>query len=302
MNLLHKESNKEDIGESWEVSGVSDNISIVSNSDLKGTSLRELIEIFTSEFLGKKVYQKYGNNFPLLIKFIDAQKPLSIQVHPNDTVAKQKHNSFGKTEMWYIMESDQDAELVVGFKKESNKEEYLYHLEKKSLLEILNVEKVEKGDCYFIPAGRVHAIGAGVLLAEIQQTSDITYRIYDWDRKDIDGNYRDLHIKDAVEVIDYTVEKNYKTSYSIIENTSSRIISCPYFATNILKVFQSVSVDNNDKDSFVIYMCVSGKVNFKYENIEERLIKGETILVPSCIKEFTITSEKEAELLEVYIP
>lgn len=300
-NILHKKAIQNNIGESWEISDVEEDVSIISNGSLKGISLHELVNTHTFKLLGKRVYKQFGNEFPLLIKFIDAKQALSIQVHPDGELAKQKHNSFGKTEMWYVMESDKDAELIVGFKKDTNEKEYLHHLNNKSLLNILNVDQVEKGDVYFIPAGRVHAIGAGVLLAEIQETSDITYRIYDWDRKDVDGNYRELHTQEALKAIDYSSEKEYKTKYNIVDNEATPVVSCPYFVTNILSVSKKIRVNHQIKDSFVIYMCVKGEVTFKYENHLEKLIAGETLLVPACMNTFEINTTDISELLEVFI-
>ncbi|TCP22592.1 mannose-6-phosphate isomerase type 1 [Tenacibaculum skagerrakense] len=299
--LLKKQTNKKNIGESWEVSDVEGDTSEVVNGDCKGKNLKELIAEFKGDLVGEKVFKSFGTKFPLLIKFIDAKEALSIQLHPNDELAMKRHNSFGKTEMWYIMQADDKANLIVGFQKDSNKEEYLHHLENKSLLEILNVDEVSKGDVYFIPTGRVHAIGAGVLLAEIQQTSDITYRVYDWDRQDDQGNYRDLHTDLALDAIDYKAEKKYTTSYSKQENKSSEIVSCPYFTTNVLPVNGKIALNHNDKDSFVIYMCVEGEVTLSNEFTTETIALGETILIPASIKEFSITSSVKSELLEVYI-
>lgn len=300
-SILNKNSDRKDIGESWEVSDVKGNTSVVTNGVLKGKDLKELITTYKSELVGTSVYNNFGDKFPLLIKFIDAKKPLSVQVHPNDIVAKERHDSFGKTEMWYVMQADEKASLISGFQKEVSPKEYVHHLENKSLTEILNFDEVAKGDVYFIPAGRVHAIGAGVLLAEIQQTSDITYRIYDWDRPNADGTYRQLHIDEALDTIDYAVKDSYKSMYSKEKNTSSEIVSCPYFTTNILPVDGLVTVEHADKDSFVIYMCVAGKVTFSYQDQTEVLEMGETLLVPASIKEFTIASKESSELLEVYI-
>jgi len=301
MHLLNKNSNKTNIGESWEISDVENDTSIVSNGDLKGTNLKQLIADFKGELVGKTVYAHFGEKFPLLIKFIDAKEALSIQLHPNDALAKERHNSFGKTEMWYVLQADEKANLIVGFKEEVTSEEYVKNLESKTLLDILNVDEVKSGDVYFIPTGRVHAIGAGVLLAEIQQTSDVTYRIYDWDRPNPDGTFRDLHTEEAVDAIDYKVQASYKTEYSRAENKSSEIISCPYFTTNVLPLSKSIQVNHSDKDSFVIYMCVKGKVAFKYQNQQENLQEGETILVPASLKEFEISTTTNSELLEVFI-
>ena len=204
--VFNKKSTRNDIGESWELSDVDGNVSIVNNGVLKGTSLKTVLNTYKANLVGENVYNKFGNNFPLLIKFIDAKEALSIQVHPNDTLAKERHNSFGKTEMWYVMQAEAEGNLIVGFNKNTSKEEYIKHLEEKKLLEILNQEKVQQGDVYFIPTGRIHAIGAGVLLAEIQQTSDITYRVYDWGRLDDKGNSRELHTELALDAIDYTAQ------------------------------------------------------------------------------------------------
>lgn len=300
ITLLHKESDKENIGESWEISNVKDNVSVVANGKLKGHTLNDLMVLYRDDFLGKAVFSKFSYEFPLLIKFIDAKEALSIQLHPNDELAKKRHDSFGKTEMWYVMQADAAGELIVGFKNQSSKEQYLQHLKKKTLLEILNVDKVDAGDVYFIPTGRIHAIGAGVLLAEIQQTSDITYRIYDWDRQDDKGNYRELHTDLALDAINYKAERSYKTNYSKTLNEASEVVDCQYFTTNIIPVKGSVVVNHSNKDSFVIYMCVSGSATVKAGEEEVSLNQGETTLIPAILKNVEIDAEN-AELLEVYI-
>tara|TARA_B100000795_G_scaffold269961_1_gene261394 strand:- start:5348 stop:6325 length:978 start_codon:yes stop_codon:yes gene_type:complete len=299
--LLNKHSTRKDIGESWEISDVEGDTSIVVNGELKGQNLKQLITEFKADLVGEKIYTHFGEKFPLLIKFIDAKEALSIQLHPNDALAKKRHNSFGKTEMWYVMQADKKANLIVGFQKEVTSEEYIEHLENKTLLDILNVDEVKNGDVYFIPTGRVHAIGAGVLLAEIQQTSDITYRIYDWDRPNPDGTFRDLHTEEAIDAIDYSAQDSYKTVYFKEQNKASEIVSCPYFTTNVLPVNGEVFINHEEKDSFVIYMCVIGNVVFKYKDQIESLQMGETILIPNCIKNIVVLSEEKSELLEVYI-
>ncbi len=302
IKVLNKQTNSINIGESWEISGVDEAVSVVAEGNFKGKNLQELMIEFKEKLVGDKVYSQFGNKFPLLIKFIDAKTPLSIQLHPNDNLAKKRHNSFGKTEMWYVMQADKAANLIVGFKKDSNKKEYLHHLKNKTLLEILNVDEVSEGDVYFIPTGRIHAIGGGVLLAEIQQTSDITYRVYDWDRQDAEGNYRELHTDLAQDAIDFKALESYKTNYRVENNKASQIITCPYFTTNILAITaNSLSIDNRTKDSFVIYMCVKGEVIFTYDKEEMHISYGETILVPAVIKEFTIQTTTQSELLEVFI-
>jgi len=300
-NLLNKKADRKDIGESWEISDVEGDTSVVSNGDLKGKSLKELISRYKGDLVGEKIFVQFDEKFPLLIKFIDAKEALSIQLHPHDALAKQRHNSFGKTEMWYVMQADEKANLIVGFQKEVTSEEYIHHLKNKSLTDILNIDEVEEGDVYFIPTGRVHAIGAGVLLAEIQQTSDVTYRIYDWDRQDGEGKYRDLHTNEAIDAIDYTVKDSYRTEYQKQSNSATEIISCPYFTTNILPLTEDHFVDHSDKDSFVIYMCVKGEATFIAENQKEIIRTGETILVPNSLNHFSINPTEDTELLEVYI-
>lgn len=298
--LLHKKSDGSNIGESWEISDVDGDESVVSNGNLKGRTLRSLLKEYKHDLVGDYVYKTFGKQFPLLIKFIDAKDVLSIQVHPDDDLAGLQE-SFGKTEMWYVMQADNEVNIIIGFKENSNKEEYIHHLNNKTLLSILNVDKVSKGDVYFVPPGRVHAIGAGLLIAEIQQTSDITYRIYDWDRKDIDGNYRELHTEKALEAIDFSAKSSYKTTYKKQKNVANQVVTCPYFTTNILLVEGKKKVDLSKKDSFVIYMCVEGEVTFFYENQQEVVRKGETILIPACIDKVEILSENSSELLETYI-
>ncbi|WP_428740596.1 type I phosphomannose isomerase catalytic subunit [Tenacibaculum sp.] len=298
--LLHKSSDGNNIGESWEISDVDGDESVISNGSLQGKTLRDLLKEYKHDLVGNYVYKTFGDEFPLLIKFIDANEVLSIQVHPDDDSAEIQ-DSFGKTEMWYIVQADEKSNIIVGFKKDSNKEEYLQHLANKTLLDILNVDEVKKGDVYFVPPGRVHAIGAGLLIAEIQQTSDITYRIYDWDRKDIDGNYRELHTEEALDVIDFSAKEIYKTPYLKEKNVATEVVSCPYFTTNVLPASDELTIDLSSKDSFVIYMCVEGEVVFEYKEQQEVVKKGETILVPACIKEVKILSTGSSELLEIFI-
>ncbi len=300
--MLKKNTDKKNIGESWEISDHEGDISVVSNGFLKGKTLKELIETYKSDLVGNKVYKQFGNQFPILIKFIDAKEPLSIQLHPNDELAKKRHNSFGKTEMWYVMQADKGGNLIVGFNKEVSKEEYLMHLENKTLLDILNLDQVDKGDIYFISTGLVHAIGAGVLLAEIQQTSDLTYRIYDYNRKDDQGNSRDLHTEEALDAIDYSVKNDYKTTYTKEINNIVNTVDCKYFTTNYIALDKVLNINNANKDSFVIYMCVGGDaVNFKGDGFEEVLNYGESILVPAKINKLEIISSGYSELLEIYI-
>ena len=297
--LLNKKSELPNIGESWEISDVEGDTSIVINGKLKGQSLKQLLETYKSDLIGDKNYKIFENKFPLLIKFIDAKEDLSIQLHPNDDLAKKRHNSFGKTEMWYVMQADKDANLIVGFNKKITPEIYLEHHKNKMLTHILNFDKVKEGDTYFIEVGCVHAIGAGVMLAEIQQTSDITYRVYDWDRVDDDGNERDLHNDLAIDAIDFEMKDNFRISYSKTENQPNQMVSCPYFTTNYLEITSEIKKENN-QDSFIIYICVDGEANIITDMFSETIKKGETLLLPAALKTFQITS-KNAKLLEVYV-
>ena len=297
---LNKQYTEENIGESWEISDVSGDETVVAEGALKGQSLRDLIKEFKGDFVGNAVHEKFGEEFPLLIKFIDAKTPLSIQVHPSNEVAKERHNSFGKNEMWYVMQADKDAELIVGFDQEINTDDYKTHLENNTILNVMHHENVQKGDTFYIPTGRVHAIGAGVLLAEIQQTSNITYRIYDYDRVDSKtGEKRELHNELAIDVIDYKVHKNYKTDYSIEKNVSNTLVHSPYFRTNILDINSTVKKDYSVIDSFIIYMCVEGTVNVISEGETYTINNGETLILPASLKKITLQSES-ARVLEVY--
>jgi mannose-6-phosphate isomerase len=299
QKILKKPTTSVEAGESWEISDVQGDTSIVSNGTMAGTSLKSLMELHTTELLGHKNFQQFGTKFPLLIKFIDAKLALSVQLHPNDALAKSRHNSFGKTEMWYVVQADSDSNLIVGFNQPMTKELYLKHLEAKTLECILNFDKVDAGDTYFIEVGRIHAIGAGVLLAEIQQTSDITYRVYDWDRVDSEGNHRELHNDIALEAFDFDMPDNYRVNYSRDSQTSTELVSCPYFTTNVIEVKTSLLVKNNH-DSFMIYMCVEGSAVINIEGYQTEFSMGETVLIPACIKSFSI-STNHAKLLEVYI-
>ncbi len=300
--VLNKGFEGEMIGESWEISNVEGDETLVSNGSLQGKTLQDLSQEFKGKLLGEKVYASFGDDFPLLIKFIDAEKPLSIQVHPHDDVAKERHNSFGKNEMWYIMDADEDAEIIVGFNQELTQEEYLSHLENNTVLDVLNTVNTKAGDVFNIPTGRVHAIGAGVLLAEIQQTSDVTYRIFDYNRVDAKtGQERELHNDLALDVIDFNVQESYTTPYETQENEASKLIHTPYFTTNILDVRSKVEKNYSSVDSFVILICVEGELSITSEGELYPLKKGETILLPSVLNEIEYTTETNAKLLEVYL-
>ena len=296
-SCLNKPITSDITGESWEISSVENDESIVDNGFLKGKTIVEVIEQFPEQLLGTKVFQQFGNKFPLLFKFLDAKQDSSIQVHPNDELALQRHNSFGKTEMWYVVQADPKAKLVVGFKKKSTKEEYLERLSNNSLLEILDLKQVKKGDVLLLNTGTVHAIGAGSLIAEIQQTSDITYRIFDFDRLDAQGNRRELHTDLALDAINFDLVDS-KKEYAKEANTSNPMVDCDYFTTNYLPIQGQYSV-KRDGTSFVVYMCVEGDFSISTADGSYTYQVGDTVLLPAELTEYTLSGT--ATLLEIYI-
>jgi len=296
-SVLNKPITSNSTGESWEISTVEGDVSVISNGTLKGVSLNELIDTFPNEVLGTTVFDKFGKQFPLLFKYLDAKTDLSIQVHPNDELAKIRHNSFGKTEMWYIMQADEGSRIIVGFKNNSNAEEYVSHLENNTLLDILEEVKVKTGDVFFLETGTVHAIGAGLLVAEIQQTSDITYRLYDFDRVDSEGNKRELHVELALDAINYNKVETQK-NYSKELNVSNEMVDCPYFTTNYLNLSDELRVSKSST-SFTVYMCTDGEFQLEFNQINYQYSKGDTILIPATMTDYTLSGN--AIVLEIYI-
>ncbi|SNZ02103.1 type I phosphomannose isomerase catalytic subunit [Flagellimonas pacifica] len=299
-DVLRKPIESDITGESWELSGVRGDISEVSNGVFSGTSLQALINERAEELLGKSVVERFGKDFPILIKFIDAKQDLSIQLHPNDELAKKRHDSFGKTEMWYVMDADPGAKLIVGFNKDVEKEEYVESLENDTLLDLMNYEEVTEGDTFFINTGKIHAIGAGVLLAEIQQTSDVTYRVFDFNRRDKNGNLRELHTDLAMDAIDYSKKDDFKVNYSNKQDAVNEMVDCPYFKTNFLELNDNLDQDVSERDSFTIYMCVGGEAEITNDWGSVSIKKGETLLVAAESKSIHIDT-KGAKLLEVTI-
>lgn len=295
--VLNKSFDGSQIGESWELSTVENDISVVANGAFEGFDLNQLIEKYPTELLGVNSIQNFGLNFPLLFKFLDAKEDLSIQVHPNDALAKERHNSFGKTEMWYVMQADDNARLVVGFKDKTTKKEYQEHLENKTLVAVLNETPVKKGDAFFLETGTVHAIGAGVLIAEIQQTSDITYRLYDWDRVDANGVGRELHTDLALDAINFE-PTNTKLDYEVVKNKSVNLVECPFFKTNILQI-SDIYNWKKTKESFTVLMCTEGSFTINMLHFKAEFKKGDTVLIPAIIDSFDIIGE--ASLLEITI-
>ncbi len=289
------------IGESWEISAVSDNLSVVSNGFLAGNNIEEIIEVYMGDITGDAIFEKYGNEFPLLIKLIEARDDLSVQVHPGNDIARKRHSAYGKTEMWYILKSEADAKIYSGFSKPVTKETYLDALEHNSIPGLLKAVHPDPGDVFFTPAGMIHAIGAGNLLAEIQQTSDITYRIYDWGRKAADGRQRELHNELALDVIDFSAADNNWIKKEIIPNQAANLVRCEFFTTNILNFNRNIERDYYHLDSFVIYICTGGRFTITWEDRSETVIMGETVLIPASLESLVLKPESDATILEVYI-
>jgi mannose-6-phosphate isomerase len=305
-NLLAKNYGKKAdplklIGESWELSPIQGSLSVISNGFLAGNNIEEIIEVYMGDITGEAVFEKFGIEFPLLIKLIEARQDLSIQVHPGDKIAKERHNAYGKTEMWYILESEPSSKIYTGFKQQINRDLFEKALSEKSIPELLNIESAEPGDTFFTPAGRIHAIGAGIVLAEIQQTSDITYRIYDWERKDAEGKSRNLHIDLALDVIDYKASGEVRIRKELNPDKTDNLVSCQYFHTNILEFRSLIRKDYNIIDSFIIYICISGEFIIHWDKGAEIVTKGETVLIPAMITDVALEPKPEAKILEVFI-
>ena len=296
----HLDDHLENVGESWEISGVPGNETVVADGEYAGKKLHELVIEQKDKLVGKANYERFGDEFPLLIKFIDARQDLSIQVHPTDEIAKRQGKERGKTEMWYIMDSDKDAKLYSGLKMQITPEQYKAMVEDDTITDALAQYEVKEDDCFFLPAGRIHAIGTGCFLAEIQQTSDVTYRIYDFKRKDKDGNYRQLHTKEAAECINYTVEDDYRTHYEHKKNEGVTLVECPYFTTAVYDLDEPMTLDYSELDSFVILIGLKGEGTITdNEGNTVTISAGESILVPATTD--TLKVEGTIKMLETYV-
>ena len=295
----HLNDKLENVGESWEISGVKDNETIVSEGPQKGKSLNELVREQKGKLVGEANYERFGDEFPLLIKFIDARQDLSIQVHPTDEIAHRQGKSRGKTEMWYALESAPSAQLYNGLKKQITPDEYKQMVENDTITDALARYEVNEGDVFFIPAGRIHAIGAGCFVAEIQQTSDVTYRIYDFKRKDKNGNYRELHTELAAESIDYTVLPNYRAEYERTKNEGIQVATCPYFTTAVYDLTEPMTLDYSELDSFVILIAVKGEGTITANGEETTFRMGDTILLPATTGEVKVSGE--VKFLETFV-
>lgn len=303
--LLAKKSVRADetkpYGESWDISCVKGDLSVVADGMLKGNNLQELLEVYMGDLAGEKIFEKYGLDFPLLIKTLDCNDVLSVQVHPDDALAAERHDSFGKTEMWFVTGCEEGASIYIGFSDpEITREKYLEAVSGGFLPQLLNKVEVKAGDAFFIPAGMVHALGKGVEVVEIQQTSDITYRIYDWDRVGADGKPRELHTALAVDAIDFERRpEECIIKCAPVVNESVKVASCRYFTTNLLTVDGTVEKDYARLDSFVIYMCIGGEMTLETEGGTETLKDGDTVLLPAELNDATLKGK--GTLLEVYI-
>lgn len=288
-------------GELWVLSGVEGNESVVVNGFLAENDINELLEVYMGELVGEQNYSHFGDRFPLLLKIIDANDDLSIQVHPDDRLARERGQENGKTEMWYVMDADEGAQIVDGFEQSVSPEEYGRFLALGKLEGILHKESAQPGDMFFIPAGRVHALGKGLMIAEIQQNSDCTYRIYDYNRPDADGNLRELHTAEALEAIDFSAVTDGKSHYTYRENCTSPLAECPYFTTNLVPLTQPMKKDFGGLDSFVVYLCVEGIAAVRGMGEIVPIHAGECVLVPAVADTVEIYPQGHAKLLEVYV-
>ena len=288
-------------GESWELSAVDGDVSVVANGLLKKNNLEEIIEVYMGSLIGEKNYERYGLTFPLLIKSLDCNDVLSVQVHPDDELAAERHNSYGKTEMWYVTGCQEGAALYVGFKDRNlTREDYLQALNEDRLPELMNRVEVKAGDVFFIPAGTIHALGKGIEVVEIQQTSDVTYRIYDWNRVDDKGQPRELHTALAVDAIDFACDaEQCHMKYEPVVNKSVKIVDCPYFTTNVIALDGKAEFDYASLDSFVLYICVDGEADVKLGEHSEHLSRYELVMIPAEADVVELTGN--GKLLEVYI-
>jgi len=289
------------IGESWELSAVADNLSIVSNGFLAGNNIEEIIKVYMGDITGDSIYEKFGSEFPLLIKFIEAREDLSIQVHPGDALARKRHHAYGKTEMWYVLKSEKGAKIYTGFKDDVTREMYEEAIIEGNIAALLNVEIAEAGDTFFTPAGRIHAIGAGIVLVEIQQTSDLTYRISDWNRKSSGETTRELHTELALEAISFSETGKNKIRKKQELNQTENLVNCEFFNTNILYFNTTINKDYHLNDSFILYICIEGEFFINSNGSSEKVLKGETVLLPAVIKDISLKPVGGARLMEIFI-
>jgi mannose-6-phosphate isomerase len=288
-------------GEAWLISGVDGEPTLISNGYLAGNELNELVEVFMGDLVGDAVYERFGDQFPILFKILDSNDWLSVQVHPNDQLAAARGTGFGKTECWYVLQADEHASLIAGFNTEMDRDRYEKAFVNGQLKDILNVEQVKAGDVFYMPAGRVHALGPGCLIAEIQQTSDTTYRIYDWDRVDSQGKSRQLHTNEALDAIDFNKPESYRTNYQAVTNQAAKLIDSPFFSINLITLDKVLIKDYSNLDSFVILFAAEGSFSVHWQEETVETGKAETILLPAALGEVEIRPEGNAVILEVFI-
>lgn len=288
------------LGESWEISDVGEDVSTISSGGLEGKSLKWLLENHGEAVMGTSVFQRFGTQFPILIKYIDAAQDLSIQLHPDDKLAMAKHNSFGKTEMWYVMNADQDAQLTLGFKEACDESAFAKAIQNNQLPALLNSQKVEAGDCFYIKPGFVHAIGAGITLAEIQQSSDVTYRVYDYDRRDHQGNPRDLHVEESIAAADYSKAENHELNYDREAKGRQELVKTPYFETDILQ-FNGDATIKLTPESFTILMNVGDDTNLLHQGNSYAFLNSQTYLIPAQLEDLTASCSRNGKLLIVHL-
>jgi len=313
-HLNRKDAPTKNCGESWEISAVEDNISIISNGALKGNTIQEAIEIYMDELIGYSVYEKFGVEFPILLKFLDSKDILSVQVHPDNLISKDRHNAYGKSEMWYVLDAENDSELILGFNQKMTRDSFLEASLNGELSKYLQKFSAKAGDVYNTPSGTVHAIGKGILLAEIQQTSDVTYRIDDWGRVDTDGKPRELHLDLALDAINYNgynlSKENCKTpcnkdcskNHVVTETKTCTMVNSEHFKTNLISLTESLEKDYYNIDSFILYMCVEGDATIDYGEEEKTTItKGETVLIPASLNEITLSPNCPTKIIEIHI-
>ncbi|MEE4178315.1 MAG: type I phosphomannose isomerase catalytic subunit [Bacteroides sp.] len=288
-------------GESWELFAFSKDSSVVRNGFLSGNTLPEVIEVYMGDLVGDKVFEQFGEEFPLLVKFIDTNDYLSVQVHPDDALGMKRHNSYGKTEMWYIIDAEPGAEIISGFNREVERETLRRHIEQNTLRDIMVAKPVKKGDVLYLPAGKVHAIGAGITLCEIQQASDVTYRLYDWDRPGTDGKPRELHIEQAMEAIDFSKAEEFTLDYEPVFNDRVSLVSDKHFTTKLLTFDRKIELDYYLVDSFVLLVCLEGGFTLSYPGGSEEVAKGDVVLVPADIRQVSYVPQTSCRVLETYI-
>lgn len=300
LPFKHSSQSLEQVGESWEISGLENNETVVADGEYEGRRLNDVVAELKGRLVGNDNYKRFGNRFPLLIKFIDACRDLSIQVHPDDETAGRHGHPNGKTEMWYMMKSEPGAKILLGLKQHITPEEYKDMVRKNTICDAITEYEVNEGDCFFIPAGRIHSTGKGCFFAEIQQTSDVTYRIYDFNRKDKDGNLRELHTEKAAESIDYEVKESYKTDYTPVKNEGVQIVESPLFNTAVYDIDEPMTLDYSELDSFVILIGLKGEGTLTDEDGNETIFgMGKTLLIPAEMNHVNITGD--IKFLETYI-